>query len=88
MRELKESRLGLARIGEGPALVAEQLGFEEILGNGGAVDVHERRGRARPAPMQGPGDQPFARPRLAPNEDRRGAPSRRRPLQDQFELLP
>ena len=50
MRELKEPGLGLARIREGPALVAEQLRFEEGVGNRRAVDVDERAASPRGGP--------------------------------------
>jgi hypothetical protein len=46
--ELKEPRFGLAGIGEGPALVAEQLGLEEGLGNRRTFDVDERAAREAP----------------------------------------
>jgi hypothetical protein len=42
MGRLEEARLGLARIGEGPALETEQLGLEQGLGDRGAVELHQR----------------------------------------------
>jgi hypothetical protein len=39
---LEEARFGLAGIGEGAALEAEQLGLEQGLGDRGAVDLHQR----------------------------------------------
>src|ERR1043166_2095095 len=46
-RELHESLLRGLRAGERAALVAEQLGFEKILRNRGAVDRDERLARRR-----------------------------------------
>jgi hypothetical protein len=42
VRCLEETRLGLAGIGEGATLEAEQLGLEQGLGDRGAVDLHQR----------------------------------------------
>ena len=71
MGELKQAGLGLARVGEGPLLVAEQLGLEQALRDGGAVDVDERLGRARPGSMQRPREQALARSGLAEDQQRR-----------------
>ena len=73
MGELKEAGLGLARVGEGPLLVAEQLGLEQALRDGGAVDVDERLGRARPRSVQRPREQALAGAGLAEDEQRRRA---------------
>ena len=51
VRGLEESGLGLARIGERAALIAEELCFEQCLGDGGAVDGDERTIAARPRLM-------------------------------------
>ena len=51
--------------GEGAADVAEQLRFEQVLGNGGAVHLDERTLAAGAAGMDGTGDQLLARARLA-----------------------
>ena len=42
LRLLELAGLGGARAGEGAFLVAEEGGFEQVLGDGGAVDGHER----------------------------------------------
>jgi len=73
VRGLEEARLGAPRVGEGAALVAEHLGFEQGLGDRRAVDVHEGPIRARPGPMDHPGEQPLARAGLALDQDRRQA---------------
>ena len=64
MRELEEARLRLVRARERPALVPEELGFKQVLGNRRAVEVDERGVGARPRSVDGPGDEPFARARL------------------------
>src|SRR5262249_27127247 len=71
VRGLEEPRLGAARVRERSALVAEQLGLEESLGDGGAVDVHERPVGARPQAMDEAGDQALAGSRLALYQDGR-----------------
>ena len=68
---LEEPRLGLAGVGEGAALEAEQLGLEQRLGDGRAVDVHERAARPRAVPMDGVGQQSLAGAGLAEDEDGR-----------------
>ncbi len=88
MRELNEPRLGLARIREGPALVAEELGFEERVRNRRAVDVDERGTRARARSVQGPRDEALARAGLAAQKDRRGARRGRGARQNVLELRP
>ena len=45
------------RAGEGAALVAEQFAFEQLLGNGGAVDGQERLLAAVAVMVNGPRDQ-------------------------------
>ena len=47
MRQLELPRLSLRRAGERALLVAEQLGFEQRFGDGGAVDGDERAVVAR-----------------------------------------
>ena len=46
--------------GERAALVAEQLALQEPTRDGGAVDVDERAGGVRAAPVNGARDQLFA----------------------------
>src|SRR5215475_12942052 len=87
MREPKEPGFGLARVREGAALVAEQLGLEEVVGNRRTVDVDERRARARTGPVHGPRDEALARPCLAAQEDRRGPRRTRGPGQDLLDLV-
>src|SRR5262249_12936650 len=87
VRELKQPWLGLARIGEGAPLVAEQLGFEEALGNRGAVDVDEWTARPRPRAVDRARDEALPCARLATQQDGRGTPRRRRALQNLFELI-
>ena len=41
LRQLDLARRGLDRPGEGAALIAEQLGLEQVFGDGGAVDGDE-----------------------------------------------
>src|SRR5215468_2413213 len=53
------------RAGEGAALVAEELGLDQLLGDGGAVHLHERAIGARGAGVYGPGHQLLARPAVA-----------------------
>ena len=43
-----------ARVGEGAALVAEQLALEQRVGDGGAVDRHERPLAARAVEVDAP----------------------------------
>ena len=68
---LEETGLGLTRIGEGPALEAEQLGLEEGVGNRGAVDLDERSRRAGAGPVQGAREEPLARAGLPQDQERR-----------------
>jgi hypothetical protein len=70
VRGLEEAGLGLLGVGERALLVAEQLRFEEGLGDGGAVDVDEGPARARPAAVQHPCEETLARPGLPFNKDR------------------
>ena len=51
--------------GEAALDVAEQLAFDQLLGDGRAVDLHERRGRARAGGVNGVRHQLLARPALA-----------------------
>mgnify|MGYP003694660065 CR=1 FL=1 len=69
--------LAAASIGEGPALVPEQLRLEQGLGDGGAVDVDERTAATRSGLVDGPGEEPLAGAGLAEDQDGR-QPARRR----------
>ena len=84
---LEQAGLGLARIREGATLVAEQLGFEERLRDGGAVDVHEGAGRARPDTVDGPSDQPLAGPRLALDQDGKESRQAAGPLKERADVV-
>src|SRR6266481_1326019 len=68
--------LPLDGAGERSALVAEQLGLEDGLGDGGAVDGHEGPLRPRRVVVQGAGEELLAGPALPEEED--GGRGRRR----------
>src|SRR5204863_8632181 len=74
VRGLKETRLRLACVGECASLVAEQLGFEQRLGDGGAVDGNERSVAARPGLMNRLREESLTRPRFTEEQDWREAP--------------
>ena len=56
--------------GERAADVAEQLAFQQVLGQGAAVDADERAAAARAEPVDGLGDQFLAGARLAQQQHR------------------
>src|SRR5437764_741193 len=58
---------------EGSAGVAEEFGFEQGLGDGGAVQDGKRLGSAGAELMKRPGDHFFSGSGLAFDQDRRGA---------------
>ena len=66
--ELAEMPLGRAR--EGAALVAEQGRFDEIVGNGAAIDRDERLRPPRAGTVNRPRDQLLADPGFALEQDR------------------
>ena len=68
---LEETGLGTAGIGEGAALEAEQLGFEQGLRDCSAVDVHEGTLPARARAMEDASDQALAGAGLALEENPR-----------------
>jgi len=70
------------RARERTALVSEELAFQQRLGEGRAVQLHEGALRPRAAFVNGGGDQLLARPRLARDEH---AGSRRGDLRDGLE---
>ena len=74
VRGLEEAPLGLSRVREGAALVAEHLRLEERVRDGGAVDVDEGAARAGAGAMEGLSDEALPRSRLALDENR-GEPS-------------
>ena len=57
--------------GEGAALVAEELGFDQVVGDGGAVDRDEGLGGALAAQVDGLGDQLLARAAFARDQHSR-----------------
>ena len=79
----EEPRLVRHRAGERTLHVAEQLALEQRLGNGRAVDRHERPPRPRRFVVQRTRDQPLPRPRLAHHQDRRRDVGDPRDLLDQ-----
>ncbi len=56
--------------GEGALLVAEQDALDQVLGQGAAVDRHERLAGALGAAVDRAGDQLLAHPALAQDQDR------------------
>ena len=68
---LEQAGLVAHRPGEGAADVAEQLGFEQRLGQRRAVDRHERRRRARALIVDHPDDELLAGAALAVDQDGR-----------------
>ncbi len=67
-RELDLPRLGLLGVREGARLVAEQLRFQEVGGDGRAVDLDEREVTARATLVEEVGDEVLARPALSLDE--------------------
>jgi len=65
---LEQARLVPVGPGEGALAIAEQLRFEEVLGDGGAVADDERLVLVRAQAVDGPGDDLLAGPRLARDE--------------------
>ena len=74
VRSLKESRLALTRIGERAALHAEQLGFDEVLRDRGAVDLDPRPLAPPAGAMDGAREEPLAHAGLALDQERREPP--------------
>src|SRR5207245_2601771 len=70
-RLLDLSDLRPDRAGERPLLVAEELGFEDLLGKSRAVDRDPRLPGSRRALVDQAGDHLLARSRFAREEDRR-----------------
>src|SRR2546425_1223066 len=70
LRDLEQAGFGGLRVGEGAALVTEQLALEQLGGQGGAVELDERRGGTRAAVVQGTRQQLFAGARFAGDQDR------------------
>ena len=72
---LELADLALGRAGERALLVAEQLAFQQRLGERGAVQADERPLAARAGEVDGAGDQLLADAALAANQH--GGPARR-----------
>src|SRR5262249_51221898 len=70
VRQLEASLLSSFGAGEGPFLVAEELGFDQALGQRRAADLDERLLRAQRAVVNRVGDELLARAGLAAEEDR------------------
>src|SRR5438045_3618064 len=78
--DLEQPALGRLRVGEGAALVAEQLALEERLGERRAVQLDEGLlAAAGGLGVQEPRDDLLARAALALQQDRRGGAARDRP---------
>src|SRR5262249_35573625 len=60
VRQLELARLGGHGAGKSASFKTKQLTLEEIVGDGGAVDLDERAGGAPGILMNGAGDQVFA----------------------------
>src|SRR5262249_35978547 len=76
VRELELSGLRLMGAREGPSLVAEELGLEELLGHGRAVHLHERLYPAGREVVNRACDDVLAGPGLTLDEDSDVDPSR------------
>ncbi len=68
-RQLETPPAALERAGEGPLLVAEELGGDEPFGQGRAVDLDQRPTGPRGRVMDGPRDEFLARTRLPADEN-------------------
>src|SRR5207245_569852 len=68
--DLEEAGFGGLRVGKGAALMTEQLAFEQGARKRRAIELDERRGGARATVVQGAGEQLFASPGFARDEDR------------------
>ena len=86
MGQLEASRLASGGAGKRPLLVAEQLGFEQVFGDGRAVDGHERAVGPRAQHVQRARKQLLAGAALALDQDR-GVVGRRRAVQRLRDLL-
>ncbi len=89
MRHLEQARLGRMRVRERAALVAEQFRFDEVLGEGGAVDRDERGAAPWSAGVDRPREHFLTGPGLADDQGAR-VPVRQeagRPSQGLFDGL-
>src|SRR5262249_29874220 len=86
---LEESRLRLARVRERPALEAEQLGLDESLRDGSAVDADEGPRRPRAGAVDHARQEALPGPGLAEDQDWGQAPRADcRSLEEAPALLP
>src|SRR3954470_4927296 len=74
IRSFKKPDSRGAGIGKSPALVAEQLGFRESLGQGRTIYFDQRRFRPRPVLMNPTRDGCFSGACLAMDQNRRQVP--------------
>ena len=74
MRKLKPANFLRNRAGEGSSLMAKQFAFEQAGRNSGAVELDERPILARTVIVNSPGNELFARARLAEQEHSRISP--------------
>jgi hypothetical protein len=70
---LEEAFAVLLGAGEGPLAVAKELGFQQLLGDGAAVDGNEGAFGPHADIVDGPRHQLFAGAGFAPEHDRRHA---------------
>jgi len=70
------------------SLVAEQLRFEQGLGDRRAIDVHERPIGARTRPVQPPSEETLACPRFTVYENGREAAGLRLVMKQPPDLFP
>ena len=73
LRSLEETFAVFVRAREGPFSVAEELGLQQSLGNGAAIDGHERALGPWRTVVDGSGNQLLAGARLAVHQHRRHA---------------
>ena len=69
MRGLKQPGLGLPGVGKRPALEPEQLGLDQALGDGCAVDLDPRAPAPATGLMNRASEQPFADASLPLNQE-------------------
>jgi len=88
MSRLEQTSFGVAGIGEGPALEAEQFGLQQSVGDRSAVDRDKRSGRPRPRFVDSAGEQSFAGSRLTEDQDGRKAARPGLAPEQLFDLIP
>src|SRR5205085_3923042 len=71
IRDLDQAALRLPRVGKGAALVAEELSFQQMRREGGAIDLDKARLRLSARVMERSRNEVLARPALAEQEHRR-----------------